>query len=148
MNNYMQAILNLYKKYKEFTNYIIVGIGTTIVSLLIYYISVLTILSPKNPLLLQIANIISWIGAVTFAYFANRKYVFKSNNNKLSEISKFYTGRITVLLIDMISMAIMVNMLNISDKIAKIIVQFIVVVLNYLISKFLVFVKNNANTNI
>ena len=134
-------MFNLYKNYKELIKYIIAGAGTTIVSLLIYYICVLTILNPQNPLLLQIANIFSWVGAVTFSYFVNRIYVFSSNNSKLIEISKFYTGRIIVLLIDMISMAIMVKILNINDKIAKIIVQFIVVVLNYLISKFIVFYK-------
>ena len=75
----MKKIKELYKKYEELINYVIVGVLTTIVSLGSYYLCVLTVFNPDNPVLLQSANIISWILAVTFAYFANRKYVFKSN---------------------------------------------------------------------
>ena len=75
---------NLYKKYEELINYLIVGVLTTVVSLFIYYGSVLTFLNPNHALELQIANILSWIGAVAFAYVTNRTFVFKSKNqNKL-----------------------------------------------------------------
>ena len=83
--------MELYKKYREIVNYLIVGGLTTVVSLAVYYGCVLTVFDPKNPIQLQAANVISWIAAVTFAYYTNRKYVFESKTeNKLQEAAKFY----------------------------------------------------------
>ena len=136
----MQKILKIYKKYEEIINYIIVGGLTTIVSLLTYYICVFTILNSKFVLQLQLANIISWISCVTFAYFTNRKYVFKSKNtNKLKEGFNFYLSRISTLIIDMLFMMLFVTIFSINDKIAKLLVQFIILVLNYVFSKLFVF---------
>lgn len=133
----------LYLKYKEVINYIIVGCLTTVISLVSYYICVLTFLDPENPLQLQIANVISWICAVTFAYFTNRKYVFESKaENKLLEAAKFVGARVTTLVIDMACMALFVSVLRFNDKLAKFFVQFIVFALNYLFSKLFVFKKN------
>ena len=73
-------IKELYLKYKEIINYLIVGVLTTVVSLTVYYGLVLTVLNPKNPIQLQAANIASWICAVAFAYWANRKFVFESKS--------------------------------------------------------------------
>lgn len=84
----------LLKKYGEIIRYVIVGGLTTIVSLLSYYICVLTFLNPDEPVQLQIANVISWICAVTFAFITNRKIVFKSSDgNKIRELIRFvYNG--------------------------------------------------------
>ena len=84
----------LYQKYKEIIRYLIVGVLTTVVSLASYYLCVYTILDPDSPLQLQAANVISWIAAVTFAYFTNRSYVFESKNqNRLGEAAAFYGGQ-------------------------------------------------------
>ena len=131
-----------YIKHKEIINYLIVGGLTTLVSLITYYACVLTFLDPNQPVQLQIANIISWIFAVLFAYFTNRKYVFESkNSNILGEAAAFFGARISTLLMDMGFMALLVSVLHMNDKIAKILVQFLIVVANYLFSKFLVFRK-------
>lgn len=136
-------IKKIYLKYKEIINYLIFGVLTTIVSLLTYYLLVLTILNPNNPIELQIANIISWITCVTFAYITNRKYVFDSKNkNILKEITKFYSSRLTTLFLDMIIMFIFVTKLHFNDKIIKIIVQIVIIILNYILSKLLVFKKD------
>ena len=133
-------MINLYKKYKEVINYLIFGVLTTVVSLLTYYLLVLTILDPNNPIQLQIANIISWITCVTFAYITNRIYVFNSKNkNILKEMIKFYSSRLTTLFLDMLIMFIFVTKLEFNDKIIKIIVQIIIIILNYILSKILVF---------
>lgn len=133
-------IKELYIKYKEIINYLIFGVLTTIVSLATYYLLVLTILNPNKPLELQIANIISWITCVTFAYITNRKYVFNSSNkNILKEGIKFYSSRLTTLFLDMLFMYIFVSKLNFNDKIIKIIIQIIITILNYILSKILVF---------
>ena len=134
--------MELYKKHREIVNYLIVGGLTTVVSLAVYYGCVLTVFDPQNPIQLQAANVISWIAAVTFAYFTNRKYVFECDNeNKLQEAAKFYGSRVTTLLMDMAFMFLLVTVLGIGDKIAKLIVQVIVTVANYVLSKFIVFRK-------
>ena len=133
----------LFKKYEEIIRYLIIGVLTTVVSLLTYYLLTFTIFDPNNALELQITNIISWVVAVTFAYFTNRKYVFKKEDNaNIKEAISFYTSRISTLLIDMGLMYLFVTVLHFNDKIIKIIVQVVVIVLNYILSKFIVFKKN------
>lgn len=135
--------MEAYKKNKEVINYIMVGILTTLVSLAVYYALVLTILNPEDALLLQVANIISWIASVTFAYFANRKFVFESKNEHIVlEAMKFYISRLSTLVIDMAIMFIGVSWLSFNDKIVKIIVQIVVITTNYFLSKLFVFGKS------
>lgn len=138
----LKKIINIYKKYKEIINYLIFGILTTIINLLVYYILTLTILNPQNAFFLQIANIISWIVSVVFAYITNRKYVFESKNKDISkEFSGFVGSRIITLIMDMLIMFIGVTIFNGNDKIFKIISQVLVIISNYLFSKILVFKK-------
>ena len=139
----MKKIMELYKKHEEIINYLIVGGLTTVVSLASYYLCVLTILNPNNALELQIANIISWICAVTFAYITNRKFVFKSKNKDIKkEVISFTSSRIVTLLMDMAIMWLMVTLMHFNDKIAKLVVQVVVTIGNYLLSKLFVFKKN------
>ncbi len=142
MSFFIEKAASLYRKHKEIINYLIVGGLTTVVSLAVYYGCVLTFLDPERPVQLQAANILSWIAAVTFAYFTNRKYVFESKNtNRLKEAAAFYASRLTTLFVDMACMFLMVTVMGLNDKIAKLIVQVIVTVANYVLSKFLVFRK-------
>ena len=140
----MKKCMELYKQYKEIINYLIVGGLTTVVSLGVYYACVLTFLDPENAIQLQVANIISWVAAVTFAYFTNRKFVFESKNpDILKEASAFVGARVATLLMDMLCMFIMVTCMGWSDKIAKLVVQVIVTVANYVFSKIFVFRKKD-----
>lgn len=134
----------MYLKYEEIINYLIIGALTTLVSLVTYYLCVYTFLNPNDGLQLQIANIISWIFAVTFAFFTNRSIVFKSKNKKVVlEATKFYFSRVVTLLLDMFFMFLLVTIFKINDKIAKLFVQVLIVIGNYIISKYLVFTKKN-----
>ena len=127
---------------RETISYLVVGVLTTVVSLAVYYGLVLTTLNPDNAVQLQIANIISWTVAVSFAYIANRKYVFRSKNpDILREAGSFFASRIGTLIMDMLLMFIMVTLLGVSDKIAKLIVQVVVTIANYVFSKLFVFRK-------
>lgn len=136
------------KQTAEIARYLIIGILTTVVSLGSYYALVYTILDPTNPLLLQVANIISWIAAVTFAFFTNRKIVFKSENkNVVAEAIKFYASRLFSLVVEMACMFIMVTCFGMNDKISKIVVQVVVLILNYVTSKLIVF-RNKDSKNI
>lgn len=125
---------------KEIFVYIIVGILTTIVGLVVYYGLTFTVLNADDPLQLQAANILMWIVAVTFAYVTNRKFVFESKNEKIiQEALSFYGARIVTLLVDMGLMFLFVSLLKFDDRIVKLMVQVVVIVLNYVFSKFLVF---------
>lgn len=138
----MENIKKLFNKYREIIMYLIFGVLTTVVSLLAYYLLVYTVLNPNNALELQIANIISWIAGVTFAYFTNRSVVFQSKNqNKLKEAGSFVLARIVTLVIDMAIMFVGVTLLHGNDKILKIISQVVVIVSNYVFSKLFVFKK-------
>ena len=136
----MKNIKQLYNKYREVIMYLIFGVLTTVVSLATYYLLVYTILNPDKALELQIANIISWIASVTFAYLTNRSIVFKSDNkNKLKEATNFVVSRVATLIMDMLIMFIGVTLLHGSDKIIKILSQVVVIVSNYVFSKLFVF---------
>lgn len=135
-------IKNIYEKYREIINYLIFGVLTTVISLIVYYGLTYTIINPDNAFMLQVANVISWIAGVLFAYFTNRKYVFESKNeNKLKEFLSFVGARITTLLLDMAIMGVGVSLLHGNDKIMKLISQVLVIVGNYLLSKIFVFRK-------
>ena len=117
---------------------------TTVVSLGTYFICTATFLDPSNSLELQMANIISWVIAVGFAYVTNRIYVFKSKEkNYLKEVSSFVGARVFSLLLDMLTMFLIVSVFTWNDKIGKIISQVIVTIVNYVLSKLIVFKKKN-----
>ncbi len=137
INELMSKVLN-----KEVIMYLIFGVLTTVVSLAVYYICILTFLNPENAVELQIANIISWIAGVLFAYVTNRKYVFESKeDNKVKEFCKFTGSRIITLLLDMVIMFVGVTCMHGDDKIVKLISQVLVIVGNYIFSKIFVFKK-------
>ncbi len=130
----------LYLKYRELVNYLICGALTTVVSLAAYYACVCTVLDPTSAVQLQAANVISWVFAVAFAYFSNRKYVFMSKNANIArEAASFVAARFGSLLLDMGCMFLFVTVCRFNDKAAKLAVQVIIVIVNYVASKLLVF---------
>ena len=138
----MQKIIELYKKYEEIVNYLIFGVLTTVVSLATKYLLLFTILDAKNSIQLQIAVIVSWITACTFAYVTNRIWVFKSKSkNILKEAISFYGSRIATLLLEMGIMFVFVTILHFNDKIIKLVAQVVITILNYVLSKLLIFKK-------
>lgn len=139
----MKKVSDIYNKYREIILYLIFGFFTTLISLVVYYGLVITIINPDNGIELQVANIISWVVGVLFAYVTNRRYVFKSRNNKkLEEFIKFTGARVSTLLLDMVIMFIFVTMLKYNDKIFKIVSQILVIIGNYILSKLFIFNKN------
>ena len=129
---------------KEIILYIIIGGLTTLISLATYFLLKEFVFVKDSQINIQICTIISWIICVTFAYVANRKIVFKSNEEKiLVEASKFYLARISTLIIDSLSMLLLTVVFSMNDSVAKILVQVIILVLNYVLSKFAVFKKKS-----
>ncbi len=142
----MEKIKELYIKHKEIINYLVVGVLTTVVSLVVYYGLTFTVLDPQNPLQLQAATVISWVCAVIFAYWANRKYVFESKSKDIAkEAGAFVMARVGTLLMDMAFMFVTVSLFGMNDKVAKLLDQVMVTVANYVFSKLFVFKKSEKS---
>ncbi len=128
------------KKHREITMYLIVGILTTLVNIVIYYL-----FAKIFSINYQISNVIAWIIAVAFAFVGNKIYVFKSINkdkrSNLKEFFKFYLLRIASLVIDITIMYILIEIIIIDDMISKIISNIIIVIANYFFSKLFIFKK-------
>lgn len=138
----MNKIIGLYKKHREIINYLIVGGLTTVVSMAIFYGSTWTFLDGHDAFELQVANVLSWVGAVLFSYFANRVFVFESKEkNILKELIAFVSSRVLTLLLDMGTMFVLSTLLHINYNLSKIVAMVLVTVGNYVISKIFVFKK-------
>lgn len=77
----MNRIFDVYKNYKEQINYLIFGVLTTAINIVVYYFTY-NILAISN----VISNIIAWILSVLFAYITNKYWVFENYNSKISEL--------------------------------------------------------------
>ena len=138
------TIIGLFKKYKEVIMYLIFGGLTTVVSLGSYY----GIRAIAPSLHYQIINTISWVLAVAFAYITNRLYVFDAKSHNAAgivrEIISFIGGRLFSYFAECAVMAIFIDKIGWNDKIVKIVAQIMVVILNYIISKLLIFRKDKS----
>lgn len=127
-----------YLKHKEILLYLLFGGLTTIVSIGSY--AWFNVKLGVNEL---IANIISWIFAVLFAYVTNKIWVFQSRSLKMreltAEICKFFGGRVFTLLVEEVILFVFITLLHGNSILVKAVAQVVVIVLNYVISKVFVF---------
>lgn len=134
----MKKIIIFYKKYIEIISYIFFGILTTLTNIITYIICTRFFLLDA-----YFSNVIAWTTSVLFAFITNKIYVFKSLNKDIrtltKEILSFFILRIFSLAIDMLSMYLMISIFKWNDLIAKIIANIIVIILNYIFSKFIIF---------
>lgn len=140
----INKLKNLYRKYEEIISYLFFGVLTTVVSFGSYLIFANLFFPEKTDLDIQIANVLSWICAVTFAYTTNRTWVFKSKAKgkaQIKEMFEFTLARVASLIVDMAMMYILYSVIHMNDTIAKIIVQFVIVAMNYILSKVIIFKK-------
>ncbi|ENY8397179.1 TPA: GtrA family protein [Clostridioides difficile] len=121
---------HLLAKYNEGIAYIIFGILTVIVNTVAFMLC-------SNFFGILEANTIAFFIAVLFAYFTNTKYVFKTKNT-LKKFIAFLGMRLFTLIFDNLGMLILINM-GIDELISKISVNFLVILLNYIFSKFMIF---------
>lgn len=136
----MSKIKELYFKYKEVINYLFFGGCTFLVSIISFYLFNKVIGFNEH-----VANIISWVLAVSFAYITNKKYVFESKTSEkkdlLREIGSFVSARLLTLVMEELILLIGVNFMHIDSMIVKIVAQVIVIVSNYFLSKLFIFKK-------
>ena len=134
----------LYKKYKEVLLYLFFGVLTTVVSIGYTY-ALFNVAMGINEL---IANVISWVLAVLFAFFTNRIWVFAAPTKTVEEFMKqlvsFAGGRVLTLVIEEIILLVFITMLHFNSMLIKFIAQVVVIILNYVISKLLVFRKDKS----
>lgn len=136
-----------YKKNKEMLLYLFFGVLTTAVSFVTAGIS--KMLLEQAGLgkggVSTASTVISWICAVTFAYVTNRIWVFESEAEGtkaiVSEAASFYGGRIFTLLVEMFMMWFGYSLLSFNYWVTKIVANVVVLILNYVISKLVVFRK-------
>ena len=132
-----------YKKHKAVLLYLFFGGLTTVISIFVFWLF-------RRPLGLNelVANVISWVIAVLFAFLTNRVWVFRSPTRTagefLCQMGSFYGGRVVTLLIEEALLAVFITWLGFPDMPVKIAAQVIVIVLNYFISKLFVFRKKEA----
>lgn len=140
----MKKIWALYKKYEELINYLVVGVMTTAISWTAYAVCKL-IMNVDNAIIMQIAVFLRWFAGLVFSYFMSRKFVFKSKNPKiLKEAIDFTTSRIVTLFLDMFVMWLLPTIFKVDDWISTFISAVLVVIMNYIFSKFIVFRKKKA----
>lgn len=137
----MKKIKELYLKYKEIINYLVFGGLTTVVNFVTYYITARIIGIEEVT-----SSGISWFCSVLFAYITNKLFVFESKSNSKKEFFKemisFFLARIASgILCDVGTFALMVKVFNVNDIIAKIVTQIMVVIVNYVFSKLIIFKK-------
>lgn len=135
-------IAYIYNRYRQQLLYILFGLLTTAVSILVY--ALLVELFALDEL---IANVISWLVAVMFAFVTNRIWVFRADKDKsksfVRQMLAFYSGRVATLLIEEIILWIFIKQLAFNGFAVKCAAQIAVIVLNYVISKLFVFKQNN-----
>lgn len=129
---------------REIILYVICGALTTLVNIVTYHICC-------GMFDVLVANAIAWVASVLFAYVVNKIFVFQSKTKQFNEIIKellgFFGGRIGTLLIESLILFIFVTTLGLHEMIIKIVAQFIVLVLNFIISKLFVFKKKVDDAN-
>ena len=141
----IEKLKALYVKYEEIIVYLIVGVLNTIVSWAAWYLCAFTILDAQIVWQNAVLSAIQWVVGVVFGYVMNRKYVFKSKNPRImKEFLEFSGGRVSTWILDTVMMILLVNILQVNEYVSKIIVAVLVMIGNYLISKFLVFKKDKS----
>jgi putative flippase GtrA len=117
----------------ELIAYFVVGVLTTIVNFIVYYALIYIGLDYK------ISNTIAFIVSVIFAFITNKKYVFLSDKSYFQEFIKFSFGRLFTYVLDIGTLIILIEMFSLSEYISKLWTNILVMIANYIISKFWTF---------
>lgn len=150
-----EKLMNLIEKAvsKEVFNYLLFGVMTTVVNFIVFKFF-------KDRMNVLVANVIAWVAAVIFAYVTNKLFVFESKSWKpkvvLPEIASFSGARLITLGIEELGLFVMINLLQLDkmltipsllsgEMVIKLIVSIIVVILNYIFSKLIIFRKKESS---
>lgn len=132
--------MGLARKYWDVLSYLFFGVLTTVVNYAVY-------LPCYNLLGLSaaVSNVIAWVAAVAFAYLTNKPWVFKSHDWSMKtvvpELTKFVACRVGSGALETGIIFVFVDWLGFDGNVFKLITSVLVVILNYIASKLLVFKK-------
>ena len=126
------------KKNRELVNYVVFGVLTTVINIVSYiFITKALTINYKT------ATLVAWIVSIIFAYVTNKRYVFNSERKTLvktlTELSSFVMFRVLSVILDLLSMILLVGGLKINDLFAKVITNGLVIIINFLASKYIIF---------
>ena len=162
----------LWEKYREIVLYLVFGVMTTLVGMGTYFVilaaaDALLPVSPEMPVyhvVRGVAQVIQWVLAVLFAYVTNRHFVFRAEKGGGKQMGQFFVARLFSLGVDTVvtfgtvlalgavgysAFSVSVGGLSViftADLWSKIAAAVVVIVVNYLLSKFLVFRTKKAET--
>lgn len=134
------TIKELYSKNKDVLSYVFFGALTTLINVVCYHL-LFTVLKVPN----TVSVVISWVLSVAFAFITNKLFVFESKTwerkTALKELKSFVLCRVGTGVLELVLMFALVDVLKFNGTFMKIITNVIVIVLNYIASKFLIFKK-------
>ena len=137
---------NIFVKYKELIFYGIFGLGATGINILSF-----CLLRQAVGADLFVSNVLAWIFAFVFAFVTNKLWVFQSKNWKsqtaFREMKNFFIARRVTLALDTFCMWLMIEIMDINDLISKIMVNIIVIAVNYAASKYWIFSNKTMGSN-
>lgn len=147
MQRFLKRLFN-----RETISYLIFGVLTTVVNYLVFW-AIVTPLGEETALW---ANAAAFVVAVTFAYFTNKLFVFQSKSWKWSvlkkELPSFLGARVFSFLFEEFGLMVCVDWIQVGQwqlfgiggvMIAKIVLSVLVVIINYVLSKFFIFKPGN-----
>ncbi len=137
----IKGLLALLTRYKGFILYAVFGVLTTLVNVVSYYVCARICGMSTMP-----ATFSAWVLAVLFAYVTNRTWVFGSDETTTAgialEMVRFFGCRITTGIVDWLCMFLFVTVLSWNDVLIKTAANVLVIILNYIASKLIIFRKN------
>lgn len=142
-----KPIQNIYYKYEEKWLYLIFGGLTTVISIVTKLL--LFVLVPGEPKWESTAGVVfSWICAVTFAFFTNKKYVFKNETHSPQEFRKvfvsFYGARLATLAMEEAIFLVCCDLIGMNKTIITFLSQILIFIANYILSKVFVFKNKDS----
>lgn len=142
----MEPIRKLLIKYRELIMYGIFGVLTTIVNYAVYLLCMAA--AGENataPYANTAASCVAWVISVLFAYFTNRRWVFASKAEgfipRAKECAAFFASRLFSGVIDLAIMYAAADVMGFDGRIVKLLSNVLVIIINYILSKFIVFKK-------
>ncbi|QRN85021.1 GtrA family protein [Clostridia bacterium] len=123
------------KKWIHYSSYLVIGGLTTLLNLIVY--KALLVLGVDYRIAVSIAVALS----ILFAFAFNRKYVFASRGNFKKEMFLFFLARAFAFLVNYIGLVLLVEKAQVDEFWGQVLMNVIVIIVNYILSRFLVFEK-------
>ena len=139
----MEKLKQLWKKHKELILYVFFGGCTTLINIISYFACRELMHLPVVP-----ADVLAWLVSVIFAYVTNKLFVFESKSWRLMLVLKegaaFLAARVFSLGVDVAMLYVTVTVLGWWELPMKVLANVVVIVINYIFSKWIIFRKDAA----